>query len=260
MPIGGNYFIYNGVASRTYGLMFAYVNTTNQNAAVEGTREYLTSKLPRGDRYMILGRQPDGPYACEVEIISETPLTAARQRELVRWLFYRPDYAKLKILSPEYEGVYYSCILTDETAIMAGDGCHGWKCTLQCDSGFAWEEPKTAVYENLVSGSIIEFENTSDEIGYLKPDVTLTVGDCDTVQIQNVEDNNNMVRFEQVAQGYQIHMDEWGQITGTPESVHWYGRYNHRRLFLVNGVNHLAITGEIARLEIAYQNKRRIGL
>lgn len=260
MPVGGTYFVYNGVASRQHGLQFAYLNTSPQDAPVEGGREYVTSKLPGDDRFFILGRKADSPYSREVEIISEEPLSPAKQRELIRWLFYQPDYRKLVILSPEYAGIYYNCVFKEETTIAAGDGCHGWKCTLQCDSGFAWEEKKTQVFNNLTDGQMIKINNTSDEIGYLKPAVSITAGNTPIIQIQNLDDNNNTVRFDSLLPGDLIQMDEFGQITSNSSTVHWYDHYNHRRLFLVNGENRLSITGQIARLEISYQNKRRFGL
>lgn len=260
MPIGGNYFVYNGVPSRSHGLQFAYLNTSSQDTQVEGTREYITSKLPKEDRYFILDRQLDQPYSRDVEIISEEPLTPAKQRELVRWLFYRPDYGKLMLLSQEYAGIYYNCVFTDETVIMAGDGCHGWKCTLQCDSGFAWEEKKTLSFQNLKDGQMIRINNTSDEIGYLKPSLSITAGSTAVIQIQNLDDNNNTLRFDSLRPADLIQIDEFGQITSNSSSINWYDHFNRRRLFLVNGENRLSITGNITKLEITYQNKRRIGL
>ena len=106
------------------------------------------------------------------------------------------------------------------------------------------------------------FVNTSDYNGYMIPNLTaITCGTTGgTISIENVDDvNNYQISFTGLLPNEVITIDELGQMqssTGLNRCDNW----NMKRLRLVSGNNHINITGDVVRLDINYQDVRRLGI
>ena len=113
---------------------------------------------------------------------------------------------------------------------------------------------------NNISNNV--FVNTSDYNGYMIPNLTvITCGTTGgTISIENVDDvNNYQISFTGLLPNEVITIDELGQMqssTGLNRCDNW----NMKRLRLVSGNNHINITGDVVRLDINYQDVRRLGI
>jgi len=106
------------------------------------------------------------------------------------------------------------------------------------------------------------FVNTSDYNEYMIP--SLTTITCGTVggniSVQNTDDvNSNQITFTGLSPNEIITIDEFGQMQSST-GLNRYDNWNGKRLHLISGDNHINISGDVVRLDISYQNVRRIGI
>ena len=104
------------------------------------------------------------------------------------------------------------------------------------------------------------FINSSDDTDLSYPIITITVGaNGGTVGIKNKDDNNNVVQFTGTVAHEVIIMDEYGQVKSSTGNSK-YNTWNHRIFILKSGNNHITAIGDVANLDVTYQNVRRCGI
>lgn len=261
MPLAGNYFTYNGISSRNYGLFFASVAAEPSHKYGEAAA-YHTACFSANGRRDILGVRYETPLEFEAEIVSETPLDAETLREVGNWLFQSPNYAKLEIDSTDYEGIYFNCVLNQaEVYEYAAGGSYG-ACVLKalaiCDAPWGWEEEKTKTYASSEIGSTMIFDNASDDRGYLYPKVIFTTGETGgEAVLQNITDNSRQTRV------LSLNPNETVTLTPEPKQIlsstgrSLYSSFNKNFPRFLPGENHFSVTGDVVTLSITYQNARK---
>ena len=104
------------------------------------------------------------------------------------------------------------------------------------------------------------FINSSDDIDISYPEITILVGTKGgTVGIKNIDDNYNIVQFTGTVPNEIITMDEYGQVKSSTGNSK-YNSWNKHRFVLVGGNNHITSIGDVASLDVTYQNVRRCGI
>lgn len=254
----GNYFKFDGILSSQYDLMILNVETKATNLALDGERKYINTNLQMGTTFHTLGRKITDPFQFDIEIYTQNGLNMTQQREVQKWLFDRIQYHKLEILSPDYDGIYYNCKLIKPT-LNNYQGMMGYKCTVVCDSPWAWEYEKTVQYNISSSPFITSFHNISDDEDIMRPKLTFTCGNTGgNVLITNITYNNALIEFTGLSGNETITIDKYGQMSSSTSNSR-YGNWNGNRLYLLQGDNQLKITGDVVNVAITYQNARRIG-
>lgn len=257
MPIGENFFKYDGVSSAEFSksLRFVYVDTNSDDVAIEGSREYTKIKLSGEEQFRIVDSTLNEPYEFEAEIISDDPLSPTQTRLISNWLFYQLNYKPLEFFDEEYQGLVFYCILTDPTVIRDGLGVRGFKFKVETNSSCAWETEKIALYQRNLNSII--FNNTSDSHKLMIPAYQFTIGDDGgTIQIHN-ETLNIVTEFKDLKPSECVYVDKFGQIESSLK-INRYQNYNKKKLKLKPGENKISITGDVIQFSIKYQNMRRV--
>lgn len=252
-------FKYKNVSSESYCLRIVNIDTSESGNQIEANATYEQRALNRQHKFLAQSRKHEDPFEFELELFSEDPISVVKQREIVQWLFDSPTFGRLEFLDDEYSGIHYMAILTSEEQIVGGDGLHGWKVKVLCDAPYAWEDIATKTFSNLSSGSTFTFANTSDEIDYMYATIKLTVGSTGgTVTLQNTSNGNQLITINNTRANESITIDPYGQLTSSTKRS-CYDDYSGGIMRLVHGNNVFVTSGNITKVEITYQNARRVG-
>lgn len=251
---------YNGINYENYGLRFLLLETT-ENKEVGGTLEYTNFKTNSDVRNHIQSVQYTDGFNYPIELLSENLISNTVYREIINNFANQPDYCKLSFNNDlEYENMYFNCYFTNvekfESGGKDGYGIYGFKADMVCDSKFMWENEKTYTYTNFMNN--ITLKNTSEVRGYTYPKLIITAGNStSTIQITNITDNNKLISLQ--ASANEIITIDYNPIIITSSlNEDKFTSWNKNCLRLVRGNNELSITGNVAKIEIAYQNARTV--
>jgi hypothetical protein len=267
VSISGCPFKYDGIMSTQYGLIITNINTDYNKTKLDGSQVYSTTYIPATNRFYIFDRKIKEPLTFEVEITSNESnkyLSVLQQRSIVNWLFDRASYHKFEIMNKDYAGLYFNCYFTDTETLNYGMGCMGYKFTVVCDAAWAWENPKTYTYSFTTLPSTVNFINNSDYEDYLYPLKTIiTCGATGgTISITNKNDNNKAVQFTELVPNEVVTINDINQVISST-GINRYDNWNKNLLRFANinnqRNNYLYVTGDVKKIDIEYQNARRIG-
>ena len=203
------------VSSRTYGLIFASVDT-GRLMQTEGQINGVTLfSKPAKKRYLIDDDYSESPLTFDVEIITDdnSILSVADRKNIERWLFNRHEYRKLYIdplddcdgdmseqvnvasavrnasetyptVTPVYETkrLYLNCRFVNPERIETIGGTVGYKATLEADSNMWWQDPVTITVDVTRTGDqrytsrFFRVPMNTDADIYCYPRVEFTVG------------------------------------------------------------------------------------
>ena len=113
-------------------------------------------------------------------------ISVADMAYLKRWLV-RPTPCKLTIQSDEYEGIFWNGSFNLEEYVF-GDGRVGAHLTFECDAPFGYYDTVT-INGSLEAEDMAVFNCTSDEIGWLYPDITITIKEDGDLELANSSDD-----------------------------------------------------------------------
>lgn len=276
MEFLGNHFIYNGVDSIKYGLIFAnvdsdeYLNIGNSPTAKTIFNHQTNKTYITGNDYA------DANISFDIAVVNENSVayTSLEQKRIKRWLFAQNDYCKLYIDrydDPDsYElsssgrlGLYLNCRFTNPSAVISGEGVVGYKFTVECDSAMAWQDPTvkiiTASDISLVGENGIVIDVDSDHIGYTYPKVEITVSGDGDIEICNITDDSE--RATKFRPKSEVDNDLKGVLVINSNtnfvSDNKYDRFvgqNFPRL--LSGQNRIKIGGNITEVKFTWVNRR----
>lgn len=264
-----DFFIYDGICSRRYGLRFANVDTKIIATAC-GEVEYNTtfSRATRS-KYIDGKKYDESAISFDVEIISENPITDKKEiRQISKWLFNSPAYHKLYAdyhLHPEESeridgqiiNKYVDCVFVKPEELWYGDGLHGWKCTCQCSSYMAKTDVLSISCSSIASDAqIVELNVDSDEQDYVFP--RLVVEGCSGLSILNKSDDNRLFKLSGLS-NKTLSVDCATGVVIDNTGAFCIDKVENQKLFrLVQGKNELEISGSTDKLTIKYQLERYI--
>lgn len=261
MPLAGNYFTYNGISSRDYGLFFATVTVDPIHKYGE-TITYQTECFSNRGKHEILHASYDTPLEFEAEIVSETPMDAQTLRQVAKWLLHSPNYQKLTIDHPDFDGIFFNCVFHQAEAYEYAVGEKYGTCVLKvlvtCDAPWGWEQEQTRTYTAEEIGDTMLFDNTSDDRQYLYPKVVLTIGGTGgEVVLQNVTDNNRQTRITFLQPNETITLTPEPKQILSSTNRNLYSNFNKQFPRFVPGENRFSLSGDVLSLSITYQNARK---
>lgn len=255
MAYQGYNFIYDGIPSQAYGLRIVSFESSSYRYAGGSSMELITDRAARSLRTKILQSVPSEPLKFDMEIACENHLSMAQSLYVKNWLFGHLGYKKLQILREDMMDYYFNCIFNDPEDIQI-NGNNGWKFTVICDAGGAWENPRAFHYEDNPATVIIN--NRSNNHDYTYPDVSFVVSaDGADVSIVNKDDNGREFKFTGLNADEKITIDGETKIIKS-DNANRLSNFNKNFLRLVQGTNNLEISG-ISSLDITIHNFRRLG-
>ena len=274
MSFLGSYFTYNGTTSYDFGLMLVSINgNLNDIPSGSGIETYSTSVM-RNPQKLFLGVKENQVLEFQVEIVSEKAIDLPTFLRIKQWLFGTSGYHKLQIEEEWYSDFYFNCMLKANEDIKFGGEFFGVRCTVECDSPYAYTFPLTKEYKSDDSvSSYGVFDNFSAELYGLKPIIEFKLANngssfaidnkttgrafemtgLNPEEIITVDNKNQIItssrdikRFKNLSKGLKK-LDILGQDR------------NCGYFYLSHGINDLEFIGYFEYLKITYQNAVRLG-
>ena len=268
MNLSGHYFTYDGKSSTPFGLKFMHLDT-ERFKKLSADIEYQTSYKKGAREHVINGTKfTDTPLEFEVEFISENPIEEMSARKIKRWLFNKPDFAKLyadmhhddtyERINGVMKRTYIKCVFYSPEEIRFAAGLFGWKAKCLISSPMAIQDEIEMKFSDFTNDIVVPVD--TDLSGYVYPLITIHMktGSSD-VSIINKADQSRQFKIVDLNSASKIFIDnEVGTIVDS-DGTSWYGNLYNRQFFrLMPGNNPLTINGNIASLTIAWSNSRWI--
>lgn len=161
---------------------------------------------------------------------------------------------------------YLNCRFVDPERIENGEGVYGYKCTVQCDSPMAWEEPitvsQTFTSPSTTMNTTFDLSTNNDSREYIYPKVKITTGATGgSISITNTTDSITRVTgLTNIKPNTTIVMNgEYNTVMNSTETTSMYDYFNHRNFVrLLDGTNRIIVQGDVKTIEITYQNMREL--
>lgn len=268
--IYGSHFEYGGVSSRTYGLVFANLNTSRY-MNISGTINGVTVFNKRNQsRFLVDDDYSDFPMTYDVEIVTEdaNPITIANQRLIEKWLFNKHNYRKLYIdQEDDTDGIFsetinglvkrlfLNCRFINPERIDNGCNTIGYKVTLEADSGLWWQDPVMYAFQFDSSPNNIVVPVNTDIDEYTYPEVVIEVGGSggDIIISNTTDDSARLTKFVDMSPNVTVTLKgKTNYVSGQNYSK--FENMNFPRL--LDGNNAFTITGDIASIEFYFNNRR----
>ena len=274
MSFLGSYFTYKGITSYDFGLMLVSINVDLNNIpSGSGTEIYSTSVI-RNPQKLFLGVKESQPLEFQIEIVSEKAIDLPTFLRIKQWLFGSSGCHKLQIEEEWYSDFYFNCILKANEDIKFAGEFFGVRCTVECDSPYAYTFPLTKEYKSdnsVLSNGI--FDNFSSEIYGLKPIIEFKLaGKGNSFAIDNKTTgrafemtNLNPEEVITVDNKNQIITSSTGlnRFKNLSKGLNTLALLNQDRIcgyfYLSHGINYLEFIGYFEYLKVTYQNAVRLG-
>lgn len=265
------YYIYNGINSSRYHLLFANLDTDRLTKICNNV-EYITEYYNGLNKHEIQGLEwEDSPLTFDIEILSEYPIDKINANKIKRWMFNSPTFKKLyedtnaaKSLDESVNGTlkrsFAECVFFNPEEIRKSGNLFGWKCTCMLASPMATQEAVENEYTDFSENKVVNVN--SDYNGYIYPYLKIKVGNTNpsaNISIKNITDNNRLMQIDSVVADTVIYIDcGVGSITDSSNNSLYEKVLNQRFLRLLPGKNELEITGDIDNLKISWNNAKYI--
>ena len=219
--------------------------------------EITTDRAARSLRSRIMSVTPAKPLEFDLEIVCEYQLSTAQALLVKDWLFGHINYKRLQIMREDLGGCYFNCLLNNPEDIQI-NGNNGWKFTVVCDAGGAWEFPKTTRFFP-TNGGVIVINNPSGNNDYTYPDVSFKMNADGDFAIKNQTDDNRLFSFEGLLSNEVVTVNGESKVISSDLGIRRLSNFNKKFLRLKRGQNVLTCTGNVEYLDITIQNFRRLG-
>lgn len=260
----GNYFVYNGISSRDFGLILASINSNLSDIPSGSGLEIQSTSVMRNHRKLLLGVKESQPLEFSVEIVSNNPIDLPAFLRIKQWLFGNPGYHKLQIEDEWYSDFYFNCILKPNEDIKLGGEYFGLRCNVECDSPYAYTFPQTKTY-NFDSSVInyFEFDNFSAEIYGLRPVIEFKLSNTgNDFMIKNLTINREF-KMTGLSPNEVITVDNQNEIITSSTGLNRFKNLskgeNQGYFSFTHGINKLECHGLAEYLKVTYQFAVRLG-
>lgn len=273
--IYGSHFEYGGVSSRRYGLYFVAAGTT-RNTMVSGSISSVTvfNKAEKR-RYLSATSYDESPLTYDVEIVTDYdgPIPQNERREIEKWLFNREDYKKLyldkaddtsgdtvELINGETKRLYMNARFINAERMEYNGGVAGYRATIEADSGWWWQDEVSEAFTfdgGAGSGETITLTADTDIDDYIYPKVTIVTGDSggEITIVNTTDDEDRETKFVELTPSSTITMRGGvNYVSGTSYQKMY--KMNFPRL--MDGENTIRVTGDIASMTIAWNNRRNL--
>lgn len=273
MNLSGNYFEYNGISSRKYGLIFAHIKTKPFESLIGETETTVLFNKRNKKNYIIDEKYDKAHISFQAEVVTaeDHSIDIFERREIEKWLFHKHNYGKLYVdmdsddngETYEYvEGVqkrlYLNCRLLNPEKIEVASRFIGYRFDVECDSCMAWQDKTVCsfnydAYSTSASPNVIVDTDLDD---YVYPRVIITTGSSggDITIINISDDATRATSFVGLMPNHQIIMNGDGvnYISGDD-----YSRFSNKNFIrLLDGENNFSIIGNVSGISFEFQNRR----
>lgn len=255
-------FIYNNIPSEDYGLFIGGFNAPAivENMASTNT-ELIYDRLANGrDENLIFGTKISEPLlSFEIELFSYDPLSRNDISYIDNWLFSNRTPKKLVFCQDDMTSYYFMAIFSKNEIIHHSSQPMGFKCTIICDSAYAYEIEKEDIWQVTKDKALtIKFNNLSAGLGYLHPRIEFVCNASDGKLVISNRTDNRTFEIKGLQNGETITIDEWFQIKSST-GLNRLENCNKQWLRFVRGINLLQVDGDTYKVKVKYKFKKAIG-
>lgn len=186
-------FEYDGRCLSDFGFIICSFDDNSGVITESAGSEITFNKVSRngGKRYSLSSTQYDGCVEATFSIcknpclFDDMAITDDEYRLLVRWL-NREEFRKFRLIidDPSYTQRYYNGSF-NISKVKVADILYGLELTLETDKPFAYAARKTITLDFSDTSASNVVTDTSDKIGYIYPDITITCASSGDLAIYN---------------------------------------------------------------------------
>jgi hypothetical protein len=264
------FFEFDGIPSHKFDLK---IITFEDGSLFDGVGssdvEIITQSVLRKSKPYYLGRTQTTVLEFELTFGRAEPVSGIDRDMISAWLFGRAGYKRLTILQDDLNGAYFNCFLKNPVPLYIGGLNYAFKCTVVCDSPWAYGPEKT-ISGSTVDADVyplaIEIYNNSSEDEYLYPWIQFIMGEPTYpfptsifVMWNETDDAARWFSISHLEEGDAVIVDNDLQI------ITWNGvgnilpYFDKRWLRLLPGYNLLYLNTNVSLYIIKYTERFKIG-
>ena len=255
-------FVFNGINSAVYG---AYIvnsigtsgiqksliaeHETTTDTSANGTMHTFGVKETKNLEFPLTIYFPDGLNRYDISAAS-------------KWLFNNTGYKELQILEDDMSHIYFEAKFNKVSELQHGTNI-GFECTVETNSPYAKEYPTTIIRDYTDTPITIPIYNDSDDNKSLFPIIKIYANSTSggSVIISNSLDPNNMMKVDRLTANEIIEINCRNKVPKSNLVDYIHDRFNGNYIELLpNRDNFVTVNGSIKKIEITYQNLRRMGV
>lgn len=257
-------FEFDGQSSQLYDMKIISFDDGGLFSGVGSSDvEIYTQKVLRKAKSYYLGRSQQKVLEFDLTFGSARPISGLDRDVISAWMFGKSSFKPLRILQDDLNGAWFNCFLTKPEPQYIGGINYAFKCTVVCDSPFAYSFPRTITEtfdgdENI--NKVINIYNNSSEDDYLYPIVSFELNLIGSnFLIKNNTDNGREFYFQNLYPHEKIVIDNDLQTIVSSTGLHRLSNFNKKWFRLVPRLNNLTIQSGIGTYTITYTERLKIG-
>ena len=154
-----------------------------------GGRHHSMSSAVFNDCYTAVFHICKDPCQVRSDLYEEMKISSDEYRSLMRWL-NRREFLPFRLYDEDLNGsTYYYDASFNIKKIFVGDVLYGLELSMETDGPFAYGEEVIVSGTIGSAGSSLEITDTSDDVGYLYPEVRITATGAGDISITSSYDN-----------------------------------------------------------------------
>ncbi|WP_310603646.1 phage tail domain-containing protein [Anaerosporobacter sp.] len=260
-------FIYDNINSNTYDLLICrFSSNSMNNISSIGEIEVTTDKAAYSSKWNHFSTSYSKPLEFTFQFTKKTfqKFSTYEQATINRWLMNFDEYKWLQFNEPDYMHILYNAKCTKLEKIEIGNVCFGFEVTFTTDSsyGYSNEIKKHFTISQVNQNECIT--NSSDEIYYLYPKITIAVNKaCDFSIINTYTDEKTELKG--CLNGEIITLDSETRIitSNKRNAIELFEAFNwtwfRLGISLQNRKNNLVFNGN-ASVDFTYREIRKVGI
>ncbi|RGH18288.1 hypothetical protein DWV75_03550 [Ruminococcus sp. AF12-5] len=190
-------FTFRGESLSNRGYMLCEFDGSGsvENVTTDSQREFTSISMFGGRYFPIIYSVYDGAFVAEMSICKSGENVGAEIKPkesaaLKRWL-ESPIASEFRIGGNDYEGIFWNGTFNVEE-IHSDDVCVGFHLTFTATAPFGYKD-KVAFSGSVSKDGSISIDDTSDDEGYIYPDITVTLKAAGDLKITNNFDKRTTV-------------------------------------------------------------------
>lgn len=239
-------FEYDGLKSSDFGMMICRFDTSGLETVSSGADvTFHTVKSSGSNKFRMYGSAYEESYASTFQICKNPCsgdnlyLEANEVSALQRWLCKKDGYHPFHPIQDDLRDIYWNAAFQCKQ-ISLGGKIIGLDLTLYTDSPYAYVRQAPISY-SAEPGESFSLYDTSDEVGWIYPTVTIVCGEMGNIQLQNNLDSK-ILQLTSLSKGETITLNgENKVITSSLERNDLQNNFNfyYPRIFnkIVDGID-----------------------
>ena len=238
----GANFIFNEIPSEKFGLKIGFLSESAVKNTYSGLKLSIEEeKIKRVDQPVFFGIEKTGKISFEILVYSEVEVDTYDRQVIDRWLFQN-EYKYFKIEQPDYNGLFFRCIMTEATKVEIGETPYMKKIIVTCDSPYVYTDEY--IYNSISTStpSNINITNLSNINGYSYPEFIITTTTSGSVSIKNNTDSRTFL-LNGLDNAETITVDNDKKIILSDSGLRRMSNFNKNWFRLLPDINNLTLTG-----------------